>query len=135
VGSKQHYVTLGILALTVAVALPLGHGFEWLWVYLNLEDPHFLGMQQLALTHVLGALVAIGAAAYAYLHKPTYALAGEVVDELTKVTWPTREETGNATVVVVVTVVICSAYLGAFDAVWLALTDWLLGVKAPVTGG
>ena len=67
-------------------------------------------------------------AAFCLMHGSTRQLASEVVEELTKVTWPTRAETGAATVVVIVTVLLCSAYLGVFDAMWLWLTDKILGV-------
>jgi len=45
----------------------------------------------------------------------------EVKAELKKVTWPTRKETISSTYVVLVVVVVISAFLGAVDGVlaWL----------------
>lgn len=127
--SRQRYVVIGAIAMAVVAAMALSHALQWSWVQLGWDDVPLLGLRELTYT----TLIAYGAGALAVLvvikHQPTYTLANEVVDELAKVTWPTREETGNATVVVIVTVLISSAYLGAFDAVWLALTDWILGIE------
>ena len=123
---------IGVVAVAVLVAIVLQHGFQWIWVQAGWDDPFLLDVRELALTRVLAYAIGISAAVFVLKHQPTFQLASEVVDELSKVTWPSREETGNATVVVIVTVVICAAYLGAFDAIWLALTDWVLGIEAPL---
>jgi preprotein translocase subunit SecE len=86
--------------------------------------------REMPLTTVMAYVLCATAGIVAWKHQRTFALANEVVDELAKVTWPSRQETGNATVVVVVTVLLCSAYLGLFDFLWLTLTNWILGVSA-----
>lgn len=58
-----------------------------------------------------------------YRHPKLNPLAHEVAGELSKVTWPSRQETYTSTVVVIVTSIIAAAYLGAFDALWSAFTD------------
>jgi preprotein translocase SecE subunit len=60
---------------------------------------------------------------YYWRNPRVFELATEVVSELKKVTWPTRKETSNATVVVIVTVFISSLFLGFFDLVWSWSTD------------
>jgi preprotein translocase subunit SecE len=124
--SRDRYVVVGIIVLAMLVGLPLAHGFAWTAVRFGWPDPRLLG--DLTLTSALGYAIAAAAALFCLFHVPTRTVAGEIVDELAKVTWPSREETGNATVVVIVTVLICSAYLGVFDAVWLWLTNRILGV-------
>jgi len=47
----------------------------------------------------------------------------ETVDELSKVSWPTRQETSSSTVIVVVTSVVAAIMLFLFDSVWSAVTD------------
>ena len=126
--SKQRFVVVGILAMALLVAMVLARGFQWTWVQMGWDDPLPFSLKELPLTALLAYVVAF-VAAFVCLKNPVISqLAYEVVDELTRVTWPSREETGNATVVVIVTVLICSAYLGVFDAFWLWLTDWILGV-------
>lgn len=125
--SRQRFVVVGIVALAIIAAFPLAHLFEWTWAYVGWDDPPILS-RELPLTSLIGYAIAAGGAAYCFLSKRTFQLALEVADEMAKVTYPTREETGNATVVVLVTVVICSVFLGAFDAIWLWLTNLVLGV-------
>lgn len=50
----------------------------------------------------------------------------EVMLELRKVSWPTREETIQMTVLVVVVSAIVSAYLGGLDYLFTQLTTLLL---------
>jgi preprotein translocase subunit SecE len=71
-----------------------------------------------------GAVVAgiLGAIAL-YRNRPTYTLIHDVVEEMAKVTWPTRKETSQSTVVVVITSLIAALMLFLFDSVWSAVTD------------
>lgn len=124
--SRERYVIIGIIGLAICVALPLAHGLEWLLVQLEVYNPRLLA--DLRVTDASAYGVAAIAAVVSLKHPYVRTLASEVVEELSKVTWPSRQETGSATVVVIVTVLICAAYLGLFDAVWLYLTDWILGV-------
>lgn len=54
------------------------------------------------------------------------AFALEVVEELSKVTWPTREETMRASTTVVVTTLLVAALLGMYDFLWKNLADLVL---------
>lgn len=71
------------------------------------------------------AVLAIGGAFGLYRHERFSQLAREIAVELSKVTWPTREETQISTVVVIVTSVVAALFLGVFDALWSAITDLL----------
>lgn len=122
---RERYVFIGVIALAAIAAMPIAHLLTWLFVYLGVSNPRIAG--DLALTNVLAYCIAAAAAFFCLLHRPTRQVCGEVVEELAKVTWPTRAETGSATVVVIVTVVICSIFLGFFDVMWRAITDWILG--------
>jgi preprotein translocase subunit SecE len=53
----------------------------------------------------------------------------EVVSELRKVHWPTRQETVAATIVVIVVVLIVSLWLGLVDGIISFLFTRLLGVQ------
>ncbi|MBI5511695.1 MAG: preprotein translocase subunit SecE [Deltaproteobacteria bacterium] len=131
--SRQRYVVVGIIALAAIVGISLSHLFGWIWAQTSLDDFPLLS-RELSLTVVLGYSVATLAAVFCFVHKPTVALTQEVADELSKVSWPSREETGSATVVVLATVVICATYLGLFDAMWLWLTNLVLGVHPSPAG-
>ena len=126
--SKERYVVVSILVVGLIVAMTLARGFEWIWVAAGINDPYIAGIRQLPLTALMAYVVGLGGALFCLKNENIRTLSNEVVDELSKVTWPSREETGQATIVVVVTVIICAAFLGLFDAVWLWLTDRLLGI-------
>ncbi len=126
--SKERYVIVSILVMAMVLAMTLARGFEWIWVAASIDDPYIFGIRQLPLTALMAYVISFGCAVFCLKNDNIRTLSNEVVDELSKVTWPTREETGQATIVVVVTVLICSAFLGLFDAVWLWLTDRLLGI-------
>jgi len=49
----------------------------------------------------------------------------EVVSELKKVTWPTREETVKLTVVVIVISILVGAFIGGLDSLFLKATTLL----------
>lgn len=50
----------------------------------------------------------------------------EVVQELKKVTWPTRKQTVSLTVLVISVTVVVAAYIGGLDSVFVWLTGILL---------
>ncbi len=76
----------------------------------------------------IAALIGIGGAFALYRHPRVYQLAHEVVSELSKVTWPSKDETYYSTLVVIVTSVIAALYCGVFDAVWSSFTDLVYNV-------
>ena len=65
---------------------------------------------------------------FTYKHKEANAFAHESAAELSKVTWPTRQETWHNTVVTVIVSIIAAAILFAFDATWSAITDLIYKV-------
>jgi preprotein translocase subunit SecE len=80
-----------------------------------------------AIVSAVAAALAILGTFLLYRHPPVNQLADEVVGELAKVTWPTRDEVWVSTIVVVATSVIAAVYTGLFDAMWSALTNLLYG--------
>lgn len=51
---------------------------------------------------------------------------GHVIDELRRVQWPDRRQTGQGTAVTLGFVVVAGGFLGLMDAVWKPLVDWLI---------
>jgi preprotein translocase subunit SecE len=51
---------------------------------------------------------------------------GEVVSELKKVTWPTRDETIKLTAVVIAISILVGAFIGILDSIFLAAQKLLL---------
>ena len=81
-----------------------------------------------AIVTLISVAVGFGVAFRLYKHQKVNRAAHEVVGELSKVTWPSRRETQVSTVVVIITSMIAAAILGAFDAVWSTITDFIYKV-------
>jgi preprotein translocase subunit SecE len=131
--SRQSFVIVGIIVLAAIAGLALSNLSAWIFVQAGIDDFPLLS-RELSSTKLLGFGLAASAAAFCFMHKPTKLVTQEIADELSKVSWPTREETSNATMVVLATVVICALYLGLFDAVWLWLTNLVLGIESAPVG-
>ncbi len=74
------------------------------------------------------ALVAVLVMVLLYQNAEVQRVSGDVASELSKVTWPSRQETTTSTIVVIVASFIAAAIVGAFDAIWSALTDLIYKV-------
>jgi len=51
----------------------------------------------------------------------------EVIGELKKVVWPTREETRRLTIMVIIVSVAVGIFLGAVDFGFTRIVDWFFG--------
>jgi len=111
----DRWVQLGFVAIALLFVWLFDHIIAAIWY--SFADPNE------ALVTAAAVVVGLLAAMAMYRHKPSHELAYEVADELSRVTWPTRKETSNSTVIVVVTSVITAAILFLFDTVWSAVTD------------
>jgi preprotein translocase subunit SecE len=92
---------------------------DWAWSYFGKPNDLYIG---------LGSVVVAGIATYiAWKNEELFALATEVTGELRKVTWPSRKETVQSTIVVIVTTIVSSLLLGFFDGVWAWATRMIYG--------
>lgn len=71
---------------------------------------------------LIGLVTAILFTIWLRRHERVSTYAMEVGNELSKVKWPTWNETKLATIVVIITTIIISLILGGFDYVWSALS-------------
>ncbi len=71
----------------------------------------------------LGAVTGL---VFRYLVPQANQFLNEVVEELSRVTWPTQKETSSATVVVIIMVLLSGLILGAFDYLWTRVVQWVL---------
>lgn len=62
-----------------------------------------------------------------FLNPRIHQFMGEVVLELSRVTWPTPRETAMSTWVVTVMVLISGFVLGLLDYLWTQLLSWVIG--------
>lgn len=77
---------------------------------------------------VRGAALGLGLLLFFLLWRSvkTNQFMGEVMTELSRVTWPTQKETTGATIMVIIMVLISGMVLGFFDYLWTVLLKWML---------
>lgn len=97
------------------LAFVLVQTVEWVWGYF--AKPRAVYVDAIGI--VLATIVTL----VAWRNKNLFTKATDITMELKKVTWPTRKETSAATIVVIVTVIIASIFLGVFDLIW----SWATG--------
>ena len=77
---------------------------------------------------LLGSSAVLGLAIFAGLYKSSRVntFMNEVVAELSKVTWPTQNETVKATIAVLIAVLIAGVVLWIVDSIWVYLLGFVL---------
>ena len=121
---KSTFVALFFLIAGVVLAFVFHRAADSLFGVLRINNTPILG-DNLPLSALVGAVLGLGTAAVLFNVQRTHPLAGEVVDELYKVAWPSGEETRVNTVVVIVTSVVASLILGVFDITFSQLSTLL----------
>jgi preprotein translocase SecE subunit len=101
----------------------------WAWDFLSTTDlaGDLVGKPHATAIFLSSFLIAGVATWAAARNEQLFELAGEVISELRKVTWPTRQETFAATIVVIVTVIVSSLFLGLFDLIWSWVSRLIYG--------
>ena len=79
-------------------------------------------------SNIAGIVIAVLGTAYAWRRKDWFKFCTEVVVEVSQVVWPTRAETRQMTVVVIVMTLISSGILAVMDQVWQTVTNLLYGI-------
>lgn len=122
--SNQRYVLLSFIAGAILVGLTVQAASVSAFAQFAWPDRRLLGI--LSTTSAL-ALVS-GAATFVGLLRSRKAVSftDEVVGELRKVTWPTREESVRASTTVVLTTLFVAGLLAAYDFIWKNLADLVL---------
>jgi len=72
---------------------------------------------------IIGTIVAV----YYYRNSRTRELAEEVASELSKVTWPKKQEVLNSTAVVIFTTAFSTVFFALMDRFWGFLTNLVYG--------
>ena len=113
-------------------------GFMGAWVLANaIEDvwdiiwaawPQTFSRPDALSSNLAGILIGVLGTAYAWRRKDWFKFCTEVVIEISQVIWPTRAETRQMTVVVIVMTLISSGILAVMDQLWQAVTNLLYGI-------
>jgi len=78
-------------------------------------------------TLIAGAVVGLFLTVHYYRKEALRRWAGEVASELSKVTWPKREQVTNGTIVVLAAGAFATVYVGLLDRLWSFVTTLVYG--------
>ena len=122
--TQQRSLALGLLAITAPTAYVLVKLIEFILTRTGVGDPEIFG--GLSASTLGGVVLAVVAAVVAWNNEKFQDFGGEVVGELSKVTWPSWGEIRTSTVAVVVATLAFSVLLGLMDALSSkVMTDWI----------
>jgi len=120
---RQKWVNLVFTGLALLVAAVTFVGFSKVSAVYNLES----SIKQIDLVIRFGSLLfGAGLGLGLYLNDKSNAFMNEVVLEMVRVTWPASKETTNATILVVLFVLMAGIMLGAFDSLWAWIIKMVL---------
>ncbi|MEN0068406.1 MAG: preprotein translocase subunit SecE [Myxococcota bacterium] len=122
--TKQRYVILVFVVAAILIGLTLQSAFVSLFLQMSWNDNVWGGV-----VNTSTALALLGGATsfFALVRTRTaVAFTSEVVGELLRVTWPTRDETMRASTTVVLTTLFTAALLAVYDFTWKSLADLFL---------
>ena len=120
---RQKWVNLVFLAVAILIASISLIGFSKVSAVYNLES----SIKQIDLfiriaSLTLGAIAGFGL----YFSNASNAFMNEVVLEMSRVTWPSTKDTTNATVFVIIFVLLAGVVLFIFDWIWSMGINWLI---------
>lgn len=118
----QRYVYAAYMAGALLVAFLIAKIGHVSWYRLGQWKAE-LGEPQDEILYPIAAAIGIGVAYYYWRKASARQYANEVAEELSKVTWPTRKEVMNSTVVVVLTTIFTTVFFALMDQFWKYITD------------
>ena len=122
----QRYVYAGYFAGAIAIAFVCSKVGDTAWMRLGTWKPQ-LGEPRGDVVMPISALIGVGVAWYYWKKQRTRELAEEVASELSKVTWPTKDEVMSSTAVVIVKTVFSTIFFALMDRFWSFLTNLVYG--------
>jgi preprotein translocase SecE subunit len=122
----RRFVYAAYFAGAITIAFLLSKLVDVGWVKLQTYVPAIGEPRDeivMALSGVIGALVAV----YFWRRTRARQLAEEVATEMSLVTWPSRTEVTNGTVVVIVTTLVSTVFFALMDKFWGFVTNLVYG--------
>lgn len=121
---QQRYIILTFIVGAVMTGLALQAAAVDAFEVFALADNRLAGL--VATTTVVGLLGGAGTFFALLRNRQAVKFTGEVISELAKTTWPSRDETVQATTTVIFTTLFVAALLGVYDLIWKNLADVFL---------
>ena len=126
----RRYVYAAYMAGAIAIAFLSTKVIDYAWFKTAQWKPQWFGQYVEPVDEVVviaGGLIGIVVAIYYWRHKKTRTLIEEIAEELTRVTWPTRQEVTNSTTVVIIATAFATIFFALMDQFWLWVTKHVYG--------
>jgi len=120
------YVSLIYLAIGVLLAWVLYRATRELFLWTEITDAALVG--GITTSVIAGVVLSAGVTAYLWKREDLRTYLGEVVEELSRVTWPKGDETRSSTVIVVIVAILASVLVAVADYVWNGFTNLMLDI-------
>jgi preprotein translocase subunit SecE len=122
----RRFVYAGYFAAALGIAFLMSKAIEFAWLKLQSWKPA-VGEPRDDVVLPISGLVGAGVALYFWRRTRARQLAEEVATEMSKVTWPSRTEVTNGTVVVIVTTLVSTVFFALMDKFWGFVTNLVYG--------
>jgi len=119
----QRYVLLTFAVGAILLWVAAQSGVSSLFERMAWSDEPILGLSESTL---IATAIAIGGFVVCLRTERAITFVDEVMDELLKVTWPTREDTLHASTTVIGTTFFVASVISAYDFLWKKLADLFL---------
>jgi preprotein translocase subunit SecE len=122
----RRFVYAGYFAAAIGIAFLVSKVIDFAWLKLQSYEPSIAEPRD-DIIMPAAALIGAGTAVYYWYRTRARELAEEVATEMSKVTWPTRTEVTNGTVVVILTTVVSTLFFALMDKFWGFITNLVYG--------
>jgi preprotein translocase SecE subunit len=122
----RRFVYAAYFAGAIAVAFIASKALDFAWQKLQNYQPT-IGEPRDEIIMPLAGIIGAGAALYYWFRTRARQLVEEVAAEMSKVTWPDRNEVTNGTVVVIVTTIVSTVFFALMDRFWSFVTNLVYG--------
>jgi preprotein translocase subunit SecE len=122
----QRFVYAAYFAGAIGIAFIVSKALAFGWFRLQTYRPA-IGEPRDEIVMPLSALVGALTAVYYWVRTRARELAEEVATEMSKVTWPSRTEVTNGTVVVIVTTIVSTVFFALMDRFWGFVSNLVYG--------
>jgi preprotein translocase subunit SecE len=122
----RRFVYAGYFLGAIAIAFIVSKVADFAWFKLQNYKP-VIGEPRDEIVMPLSAILGALAAVYCWYRTRARQLAEEVATEMSKVTWPSRDEVTNGTFVVIVTTLVSTVFFALMDKFWGFVSNLVYG--------
>lgn len=124
-GTKR-FVYAAYFAGAIGIAFIVSKAIDLAWLKVQSYRPA-IGEPRDDIVMPLSGIIGAGAAVYYWYRTRARELAEQVAAEMSKVTWPSRTEVTNGTVVVILTTIVSTVFFALMDKFWGFITNLVYG--------